>query len=158
MINEVMERKAQLSKATPTRHATLRAVAETISLKNVDQSICELFNEALARLVLLVYETDAGGLCNIDVTTGRILIPLPFGRLGHAKWGLRPSEANILRQVLFDWQYPGPALFLYDKTRRAWFVNLYDYGDVDAAKVWLGKHQVSIAVYRSARAKRIAGG
>ncbi|MCC6454757.1 MAG: hypothetical protein IT328_07425 [Caldilineaceae bacterium] len=115
-------------------------------------------NEAIARLVLLAYEQDAGGYCNIDAATGKLLIPLPWGRNGYARWGLRPQEANILRQILFDWQYPGPSLLLYDRARRAWFVNLYDYSDVDTAKGWLGKHPVSILVYRAARTKRLAGG
>jgi hypothetical protein len=107
--------------------------------------------------VLLAYEQDAGGLCNVDGATGRLLIPLPWGRNGYARWGLRPQEANILRQILFDWQYSGPSLLLYDRARRAWYVNLYDFDHSDVAKGWLAKHQVSIGVYRSARAKRIVG-
>lgn len=156
-MNATMERKVGLSNAMPQRHTGLRAAAESLSLRNVDAAVCELMNEALARLVLLAYEVDAGGFCNIDGATGKLLIPLPWGRNGYARWGLRPQEANILRQVLFDWQYPGPCLLLFDRTRRAWFVNLYDFGDIDAAKGWLKKHQVTITGYRMARAKRIAG-
>jgi hypothetical protein len=165
-----MNRKAELSNATPERHTGLRAVAESISLANVDGACCELFNEALARLVQLCYEQDAGGFCNIDGATGRILIPLPWGRNGQGKWGLRPQEANILRQVLFDWEhltgggYPPPAcvdsppsLLRYDRTRKSWFINLFDFGNYHLAKRWLAVHQITIAVYRDARAKRLYG-
>lgn len=156
-VTVTMERKAELSKATPQRHTTLRAAAQTLSLRNVDGAACELMNEALARLVLLAYEVDAGGFCNIDAATGKLLIPLPFGRNGYARWGLRPQEANILRQVLFDWQLEPMPLFEYDRMRRAWFVNLRDFANVHMAKGWLKKRQVTIAVYRAARAKRLAG-
>ncbi len=152
-----MNRKAELSNATPERYRGLRAVAESISLANVDQATCELMNEALARLVALAYETDNGGLANIDNVTGKILIPLPWGSNGASRWGLRPSEANILRQVLFDWQHDAPSLLNYDRTRKSWFINLFDFGNYHLAKRWLAVHQVTIAVYRDARAKRLYG-
>lgn len=153
----MMERKVGLSNATPQRHTGLRAAAESLSLRNVDAAICELMNEALARLVLLAFEVDAGGFCNIDGATGKLLIPLPWGRNGYARWGLRPQEANILRQVLFDWEDDLPSLLRYDRARRAWFVCLGDFDNVRVAKCWLRQHQVTIGVYRVARAKRIAG-
>jgi hypothetical protein len=148
-------RKIAISNADPKRSTSLRAVADQLSKRNVDQATCELLNEALARLVQLAYETDAGGLCNIDGATGRFLIPLPFGRNGHAKWGLRPQEANILRQILFDWQLEPPALLFYDRSRRAWFVDVAQFGSAGIAKSWLRSHQITVAVYRAARAKRV---
>ncbi len=123
----------------------------------MDGACCELFNEALARLVQLCYEQDAGGFCNIDGATGRILIPLPWGRNGQGKWRLRPQEANILRQVLFDWEQDGSSLLRYDRTRKSWFINLFDFGNYHLAKRWLAVHQITIAVYRDARAKRLYG-
>ena len=152
-----MERKVSISNATPQRFTGLRAAAQSLSLKNVDQATCELMNEALARLVLLAYEQDAGGFCNVDEATGKLLIVAPWGRNGYARWGLRPQEANILRQVLFDWVQPSPCLLQYDRTRRAWFVNLQAFPNYHLAKRWLTQHQISVGVYRAARAKRIAG-
>jgi len=151
-----LERKAAISNADPERHTALRAAADTLSRRNVDQAICEVLNEALARLVQLAYEVDTGGLCNIDGVTGRFLIPLPFGRNGAAQWGLRPQEANILRDILFTWQTEPPALLFYDWTRHSWFVNLSDFGSIGIAKAWLRSHQISVGLYRSARAKRLA--
>ncbi len=156
-LSTAMNRKAELSNATPERYRGLRAVAESISLANVDGAICELMNEALARLVALAYEQDAGGLANIDNVTGKILIPLPWGSNGASRWGLRPQEANILRQVLFDWEQGEQTLLRYDRTRKSWFINLFDFGNYHLAKRWLAVHQITIAVYRDARAKRLYG-
>ncbi len=153
-----MERKVAVSETAPQRHKTLRAIAESVSLRNVDGAVCELMNEALARLVTLAYEQDAGGFCNVDNATGRVLIPLPWGRNGHGRWNLRPQEANILREVLFGWEHDAPALLRYDRMRRSWFVNLRDYANIHLAKKWMVKHQVGITEYRAARAKRVAGG
>jgi hypothetical protein len=153
VLTVTMERKQALSVAAPQRHTGLRRAAEHLSLANVDQATCELLNEALARLVALAYETDSGGYCNTDGATGRLLIPLPWGRNGQVKWGLRPQEANVLRQVLFDWEHDAPSLLNYDRTRKSWFVNLRDFGNVHLAKRWLSMHQITIATYRSARIK-----
>ncbi len=152
-LSVTMERKQALSVAAPERYRGLRAAADNLSLRNVDQAICELLNESLARLVQLAYETDSGGHCNIDGATGRILIPLPWGRNGQAKWGLRPQEANILRQVLFDWEQCSSTLLRYDRTRKSWFVNQFDFGNYHLAKRWLTQHQITVGVYRDARAK-----
>lgn len=156
-ILHALERKTAISTATPERHSALRAAAESLSRRNVDAATCEVLNEALSRLVQLTYEVDAGGLCNIDGATGRILIGVPMGRNGHRAWGLRPQEANILRQILFDWQVQdAPALLFYDSSRRSWFVHLSEFGSIGIAKAWLRSHQISVGVYRAARAKRVA--
>ena len=153
-----MERKAALSTAQPERYMGLRAAAESLSLRNVDGATCELLNEALGRLVVLAYEQDAGGtFCNVDAATGKLLIPLPWGSNGGQRWGLRPSEANVLRYILFAWQSEAQPLFEYDRMRRAWFVNLTAYANYHMAKGWLKRHQVTIAVLRAARAKMVAG-
>lgn len=152
---KTISRKESIVQAAPARHSALRKAAEALSLRNVDQAICELMNEALARLAQLAYEQDSGGFCNIDRATGKLLIPLPFGRLGHAKWGMRPIEAVILRQILFDWQRAGAALFVYDKSRRAWFVDLRTFVDAPAANRWLTHHQIDVGVYRAARVKKL---
>jgi hypothetical protein len=154
-IVSTVSRKYSIAQSAPARHTGLRKAAEALSRRNVDAAVCELLNEALARLVQLCYEQDAAGLCNVDAQTGKMLIPLPWGRLGHAKWGLRPIEGIILRQVLFDWQNGNNNLFHYDRSRRAWFVDLYNYANVHLAHQWLTQHQVDVAMYRAAREKRM---
>jgi len=153
-----LERKADLSQAAPQRTISLRTAAEAISLHSVDLATCELLNEALARLVELCYQQDAGGFCNIDSATGRILIPVPFGRNGHARYLLRPQEGNILREILFAWEKDAPALLIYDRMRRSWFVNLEAYANMHLAKRWLTHHQISIGDYRMARSRCVDKG
>lgn len=151
-----LDRKLAVSHAEPERFVSLRSAAETLSRRNVDASVCEILSEALSRLVALLYESDAGGLANVDSLTGRILVPLPMGKNGHAHWSLRPSEANTLRDILFGWQDEGNSLLFYEWTRHSWFLNLDDYGTLGIARAWLRSHQISVALYRSARAKRVA--
>jgi hypothetical protein len=150
-----LERKLEISHAQPERFTSLRQAAAALSRRNVDAAVCELLNEALSRLVLLLYETDAGGLANIDSLTGRVLIPLPWGKNGHARWGIRPSEANVLRDILFGWQEQPPALIFYEWTRHSWFVDLDAFGSAGIARAWLRAHQVTVGLYRTARAKRV---
>ena len=149
-----LERKAEISTAQPERFTSLRQAAERLSLHNVDAAIVEVLNEALGRLLLLAYTTDTGGLCNVDAMTGRLLVPAPMGRNGQAKWGIRPSEANVLRQILFDWHdEERSCLFCYDRSRRAWYVDLANFPSAGLAKGWLRAHQISVGIYRAARAK-----
>lgn len=157
-ITTTLERKVELSQVAPQRAVSLRAAAQAISLHNIDMAACELLNEALARLVELCYQQDAGGYCNVDNATGRILIPLPHGRAGHAKWGLRPQEANVMREVLFAWEQDAPPLLTYDRLRRSWYVMLRDYGNMHLAKRWLTKHQIGIGEYRAARSRCVDKG
>lgn len=150
-IVQTIRRKGYITAAHPQRHSTLRNAAQALSRRNADGAIAELLNEALQRLVALCYEVDEGGLCNVDSVTGRILIPLPWGRAGYARWGLKPQEGNIMRRVMFAWQRSGLPLFTYDRSRRAWFLNVYDFPTVAVAANWLTQHQIDIAMYRAAR-------
>ncbi len=149
-------RKGDILQATPQRHTALRKAAESLSMRNLDQAQIELFMEALSRLVDLCYEVDNGGFCNIDAPTGKVLIPLPWGRNGHARWAIRAQESNILREIMQGRQYT-PGLFIYDRVRRNWNVNLHDYPSRDAAIAYLTRYPIGIKEYRSCRAKRLGG-
>ena len=151
-IVQTVSRKGDIMQTAPQRYMSLRAAAENLSLRNADQAVCELFNEALMRLVDLCFEEDAGGFCNIDSITHRLLIPAPFGRSGHTRWGIRPQEANILRRILFERQRR-VGLFLYDKSRRCWRLNLRDFPGRDIAMSYLADCPVGIGEYRAARLK-----
>jgi hypothetical protein len=153
-ILHTLERKQGIIATTPQRHTALRAAAESLSRRNADAAICELFSEALSRLVALAYETDAGGPCNIDSVTARLLIPAPWGRAGHARWGIRPQEANILREIMQGRQY-APGLFVYDTSARCWRLNWHDYPTRNAAMRYLERYPLGIQELRQARAKRL---
>lgn len=152
-----LARKEAISNARPERHSALRQAAENLSLRNVDAAVCELMNEALTKLVHLLYEEDAGCLYNVDQSTGRILIPLPWGKAGYKRWSIYPTESVILREILFGWEQEADTLLRYDRSRRSWFVDLVNYANFHLAKQWLVNHQVTVPLYRDARNKRAPG-
>lgn len=114
----------------------------------------ELANEALCRLTQLVYEKDADGvLANVDPSTGRLLIPAPFGSSGWSHWGLRHWEGRTLNKVLRirleKWrQGQRPPLYTYDGDGRYWVLNLHDYETLQAALWWLKKEPVTLKEWR----------
>ena len=130
---KTLQRSHTALDAAPARHVLPRLadVAEGLSKAGLAAAHAELCTAALQRLAELAYTIDTDGrLCNMDVD-GRLLVPAPFGKAGHQKWGLRRREAEILRAILVARQTPqqGRALplFVYDSVSRAWYVNVQDY-------------------------------
>lgn len=152
-IIKTMDRKTPIVKATPDRHIGLRNLAVNLSRRLYDQATIELLTEALCRLVTLAYDADAAGYVNIDGVTGRLLIPAPWGRSGRSLWGLYPSEGDTLRLILRGRQSTGDSLFVYDRGRRSWLVNLHDYPDVQRALAYWKECPISGEEYRLAYKK-----
>ena len=149
-IVRTLARKEPVVKAAPERHTGLRGVAENLSRRVYDQATVELLTEALHRLVALAYEADAAGFVNVDGVTGRLLIPAPMGKAGHKQWGLYPSERKTLGIILRGRQAAGNGLFLYDRGRRAWCVNLAQYPTRRAALAYLKHRPIELEEYRVA--------
>jgi hypothetical protein len=150
-----LRRKDPLVVARPARHkGGPRRIADNLSRRLADGATVELLTEALHRLVALVYEQDAAGWVNADPVTGRILIPVPWGRLGKRKWGLYPSEADTLRSILRE-RRKGPAapLFMYDAGARSWLVALAEYPTAGAALAYLRQRPITVDEYRIHRRK-----
>jgi hypothetical protein len=105
-------------------------------------------NEALQRLIALCYEVEHNRLINVDSVTGRLRIGAPMGDDGWRHYGLRRSEARIMRHILFDrqaqWQpSQRPPLFMYERFR--WYINLFDYGSIEHAQWWLQHSQITVS-------------
>lgn len=115
-------------------------VAGALSLRGHMKARAELCNEAVATLIRLCYEADTGGgPANVDVVTGRVLIPLPWGESGHRRYGLRSTEQRALRRYMLDLQDYKPAgapIFTYDPTSRSWYLNFYDHKGPGALVYW----------------------
>lgn len=151
-IARTVERKTTIATMRPQRHTNIQRAAEALSRRNVDQAVTELLNEALARLTQLCYERDEDGqLCNVDTATGKVLVALPWGKAGYAKWGLTPTEGNTMRRVMFTRQRQGLPLFFFDRSRRAWFLDLREYSDGAMVLAQLGEWEITVAEYRRAR-------
>ena len=116
------------------------SVAATLSLRGQMKARAELCNEAVGVLIQLCYEADTdGGPANVDVVSGRILIPLPWGERGHRRYGLRSTEQRALRRYMLDLQDHKPAgapVFSYDPTSRNWYLNIYDHNGPGALAYW----------------------
>lgn len=151
-------RKAELSNVTPERYTTIQRAAATLSRRNADAAIVELFSEAMQRLTLLAYERDGDGYCNIDPVTWRVLIPAPWGRAGHRRWGMTRTESDVLREMVQCRQLQTgdrpPGLWLYDRARRSWRLNLFDYDEgVDGQRYWQ-RWPLTVPELRMARSHR----
>jgi hypothetical protein len=158
--NGLWARKAAISTADPERYSALQRAAANLSRRNADAAIVELFAEAMQRLTLLAYERDDDGAwSNIDPVTWRLLLPAPFGRAGHRKWGISRSESEVLRQMIQDRQaqtdHRPPGLWLYDRTRRCWRVNLFDFDTLADGQAYWQRWPLTIQECRTARSRRL---
>jgi hypothetical protein len=147
-ILHALERKAAISTAQPERFTHIQRAAEALSRRAVDQATTELLNEAHSRLIVLCYERDdTGHLVNVDERTSKVLIPLPWGKKGYAKWGLSPSEGDCMRRIMFARQRQGLPLFSFDRSRRSWFVDLREYPALPVLAEW----EIGVGELRTAR-------
>jgi len=113
-----------------------------------------LMNEALQACVRLLYEKDDDGWpSNVDAVTARILVAVPWGKAGHRRWGLRRGEAEALRAILFARQAQGNGLFLYDRSRRSWYLNVADYPTLRLAGGYVAQHPIGVTEYRQVRSQ-----
>ena len=144
-----LARTEAIAAAQPERFAPLRKVAKALSRRGLAAAKVELVNLALLELVNLVFEDDTDGRpANVD-PDGRILIPLPWGRLGHKQWELRRTEANALRWLMLQrYAVQNEPLFVYDAGGRVWLVNLA-YGKRSALS-YLRTMPVTLAEWRQA--------
>ena len=154
----IIARKQSTEGVQPPRHTAVARLAQNLSRRNVDMAIVELYMEVMQRLTELAYETSAGMLCNVDSITHRFLIGLPFGRNGHRKWGLSRSEGIVLREMIQARQPQTPStppgLFLYDRTRRSWTANMFDYDTLEDAQRYWKHYPLVVQEYRDARSRR----
>jgi hypothetical protein len=147
-----LQRTEALTTVQPAQHTVqrLRSVAQSLSRRGVAAAKVELANTALVTLVDLLYETDEDGRpANVDAD-GRVLIPLPWGRLGYRVWGLRRTEANALRWLMMNRaaQHGEPWL-VYDQAARCWLLNLA-YDSRRVALAYWRQLPVTLAEWRAA--------
>ena len=148
------ERKTGTLDTTPALHTPLRIVAEALTRRKLAGARADMLNEALQQFTTVLYDQDASGqLCNADEGTGQILLPVPWGRAGHRKWGLRYTESVVLRRILMVHQgvherSQRPALFLYDADTRTWSINLTDFATVGTALQRIEQTPITPAQWR----------
>jgi hypothetical protein len=153
-----LARTEAISQAQPAAHVAqrpglLNTAAAGLSRRGVMAAKAELANSVLLQLCKVLYESDTDGqAANIDPHGGRVLIPLPWGGMGHKKWRLRPSEARTLRYIMFNRTAaddPAPLLD-YDADGRHWFLSLSDYPSLRRALAYLHEHPITVDEWRAA--------
>ncbi len=152
-----------LQRATDIRHGTtptatvkarMAAAANELSLAGTMRAHLDVAVESMAAIINILYHADDDGQpCNFDRVTGRILLPLPWGRSGWRAWGLRQWEATILRRILLERSRERrrhAPLFDFNAEARTWHLAYVDYPTVDAALGWLKKDAPSLPEWRTA--------
>lgn len=153
-LDTLIERTQQLREALPMPNVKQRlaAAAAELSLAGNNQARVELLNEAVLALAKVLYECDPDGLpANIDTKTHRILIPVPWGRAGWKKWGLRYWESELLRKILIvrgQMRRVQP-LFDYNEAARTWHLNYGDYSRLDLALLHWKQNQITLKEWRT---------
>lgn len=132
------------------RFAPLRAIAQNLSRRGQAAAKVELLNHCLTAATDLCLECDEDGRpANVDSITGAVLVPLPWGEGGYRRWGLRITEARILRHILRQRaNHDRPPLFDYDAGARRWMIDTTWRRRTAAA--YLAARPVTLAEYRSA--------
>jgi hypothetical protein len=153
-VSNVLDRKPGIRESRPKAFVRQRLAdaANRLSLAGHLAARVELVNEALCRLVELLYQPDTDNLwANIDSTSYRLLIPAPWGAAGWRYYGLRKWEGRALNRILrtrLDAWTPAqrPPLFNYDAG--CWYLNVPDYGTLDAALWWVKHSQITLKEWR----------
>jgi hypothetical protein len=160
-----LTRSEAINQAHPAAHVAqrqglLNTAAAGLSRRGIMAAKAELANQALLTLVNVLYEADTDGKpANVDPHDGRIMVPVPWGRMGCRRWGLRASEGRALRWIVFNRTAAVSVrpLLDYDAGARHWYLNLRTYPVLRPALVYLQNNPVTVDEWRQAwRATRSA--
>lgn len=158
-ILKLTDRKKEMRTAPGPSHYVAQRIAdaaESLSLAGTLAARVELCNEALCKLVELVYQADADNrAANVDLVSLRLLIPVPWGSRGWKRWGLRAHEGLVMRAIMLgrqaNWQQGQVApLFVYDPAGRYWTLNALDHPRIDNARAWLKANVITLGEWRKA--------
>lgn len=164
-VEKLVDRNAAIRTITDPNKAIKQRVqrnADELSLAGKLAEHMGYANEAIYKLVALIYTPDTDGLfCNVDPRTGLLLIPAPWGREGHKSYGLRQTEAILARMILLGRQRQleklkpaererHPQLFYYVPDWRKWTANLDAYPTYEAALNWLKNGPLTLPEWKIA--------
>ncbi len=154
IVREFTQRKDQEESIAETilRYGRQRVgdIATHLSRKGAAAASAEICNGRVNVLIELAYQEDETGPCNRDPLTGRLLVPVPWGRK-RTVYQLRATEADILRRHMMGLARaarPVP-LFLYDGDTRCWYLNQWDYPDYQRAVLYWEICSLSAKGYRN---------
>lgn len=125
------------------RHTDGRA-AQRLSKRAVYAATAALCNEALRQLHELVNDRTDGVFLNFDTVTWRLLVPVPWGWRHCHLYGLRRTEADVLRAIMHKRSVTvtPPPLFTYDAGK--WYLNAADYRTTRDAAKYLDEYAITL--------------
>lgn len=150
----IVDRKNEIRGLAQPASAIKQRIAQAAQDLNRAGSMAlhvELANEALTKFTLMLYQRDSdNGWANIDARTHRLLVPAPWGSAGWRVWGLRNWESRILRSIMLERVRDAkrPCLFDYNSDNRTWYLNVLDYGVIEAAQHYLQRSPITLAEWR----------
>lgn len=147
LVPQLVRRFEHIAETVAGAHTPLRKTAQETTQRVVWAARAELSMQALQAACMALLETDSAGLpLNVDSKTGRILIPMPWGKRGGVVWGLRSSEQRTLSLIMRSRASEPWALFEYE--RQAWYVaNGFNQA---RAQTYLTRQPITLAEYRQA--------
>lgn len=128
----ILERVADVGIVKPAAHLAQRVnvAAEQQTAAARAAATAALLNSTLLAFTAAVYTPAPGDThpAGIDAQDWRLLLPAPWGN-NYARWGLRRTEALILREYLKAWQLrPRLApLFVFNWDTLRWHADLNAY-------------------------------
>jgi hypothetical protein len=147
LVPSIIRRFETVAETLAGAHTPLRQPSEGASQYTLWAARAELSMQAIAGACKALAETDENGKpINFDALTGRCLIPLPWGRAGASKWGLRSSEQKTLTRIMRARSMLPGALFEYD--RQCWHVA--PGFSLPAARRYLERQPITVGEYRRA--------
>lgn len=124
--------------ATPARYTKALQMAQTVSKRLMWEAKRDVLLAVMRRFLHDAYEvTPAGRWLNV-ATDGRIDVPAPWAKHTHNRWGMRRSDAELLRLLLVRAQNahikgaPVPLVFYAPDSRR-WYLNVPGYSTLGEA-------------------------
>ena len=121
----------------------LQAKADDLARSGLYVATAELLQTALHRLIEAAYERVGDQPVGMD-PDGRLIVTAPWSKRNHTVYGLRRSQADLLRTIITNWQAAHAAgqfkvapIFIRDDITHKWYVNLA-YTDVRAAHQAVG--------------------
>lgn len=164
-IEQMVDRSATIRTIADPGKAVKQRIAKSADELNRAGELAKqlsVANEAIYKITELIYAPDTDGyFCNVDPKTGMIAIGQPWGRHGHKSYGLRQTEAILIRMVMLGRQkqlerMPAaerntyPQLYYYSPDWRRWFANLDAYPTYERALEWLKNGPLTLQEWRIA--------
>lgn len=122
----------------------IQVSADQISNKARVEGELAVANEALNKLAIVLYETVDLIPINVDSRTYKIQIAIPWGDSGYHHWGLRSTEARIVRWILMARYRRNPDQALFHFKDRYWYLNANAYASAAQAVDYLKSNPISM--------------